>query len=41
MVGRIGVLDLFLPAFVLVTMIGPTRFGMMAAYAAGLAAGSP
>lgn len=39
MFGRIGVLDLFLPAFVLVTTIGPMQFAMMAAYAAGYAAG--
>ncbi len=40
MFGRVGVLELLLPAFVAAGMIGPTRFAMIAAYAAGFAVGS-
>ena len=39
MFGRIGVLEALVLPVMMMAMIGPTRFGLMASYAAGLAVG--
>ena len=41
MFGRVGVLEILVVPVIVLAAIGPTRFGMMVAYAAGYAAGSP
>jgi hypothetical protein len=39
MLARAGVLETLILPVVMLAMVGPTRFGLLAAYAAGLVAG--